>query len=237
MSVKHQTYADYLSMSGAVARVIADSLKNNPELVLCMASGHTPTSTCEQLVNLITGEKIDHSRLTFIGLDEWVGLKPDNTGSCRYYFEKMLIDPLSLSPNQYHLFDGTSSYLETECSKMDAVISKKSIDIMVVGIGMNGHIGFNEPGTPVDILCHVADLEATTISVGQKYFDEATTLNQGITVGLGHLMRSHQLVLLANGERKKEVTRRAIQGPVDVAFPASIVQMHSNALVITDFSV
>jgi 6-phosphogluconolactonase/glucosamine-6-phosphate isomerase/deaminase len=105
---------------------------------------------------------------------------------------------------------------------------------MVVGIGMNGHIGFNEPGTPVDIYCHVAELEELTRSVGQKYFTEATELGKGITVGLGHLMKAKQLILLANGAHKKQVVELAVKGPVHSAFPASIVQQHPNAWVLTD---
>src|SRR6188474_2847659 len=176
MSAIHQTFTDYLSMSAATARMIADSIKENPALVLCMASGHTPTGTCEQLVGIIRDENIDHSQMSFIGLDEWVGLKPENSGSCHFYFEKMLFTPLGLRADQCYLFDGVSNHLDVECAKMDEVITRNGIDMMVVGIGMNGHIGFNEPGTPFDISCQVADLEETTIAVGQKYFDEATVL-------------------------------------------------------------
>jgi 6-phosphogluconolactonase/glucosamine-6-phosphate isomerase/deaminase len=161
-------------------------------------------------------------------------LTPDNTGSCQYFFNEKLIKPLGLQPEQVYMFDALAADLDKECTKMDAVINAHGIDLMVVGIGVNGHIGFNEPGTPVDMLCHVATLEPTTVQVGQKYFTEATPLGKGITVGLGHLMRAKRLVLIANGAHKKDVVQQARYGPVDPMFPASIIQVHPHVMVITD---
>lgn len=213
---------------------MAEALRQNPTLTLCMASGHTPSRTCEIFVRLIKEEQINCAQLRFIGLDEWVGLTPDNTGSCQYFFNEKLIRPLGLQPEQVYMFDPLAADLDKECTKMDAVIQAHGIDLMVVGIGMNGHIGFNEPGTAVDILCHVATLEPTTVQVGQKYFTEETPLGKGITVGLGHLMRAKRLVLIANGAHKKDVVQQARYGPVDPMFPASIIQVHPHVMVITD---
>jgi galactosamine-6-phosphate isomerase len=222
--LSHLQFPDYEMMSANTADIIADAIKADPSLVLCMASGHTPARTCELMVDKVLNQGIDHSRLSFIGLDEWVGLPGNNEGSCRYFFEHKIFRPLQMNPSQFHLFDALSNDLESELRKMDQLILKKGIDLMVVGIGMNGHIGFNEPGTPFTSLCHVADLDETTTSVGQKYFKEKTTLSRGITVGLGHLMNARHLILIANGVRKAGVVQRALEGPVDPSFPASIVQ-------------
>lgn len=230
----HQRYPDYESMSLATARIMAEGLRQQPALTICMASGHTPSRACELFVEIIKADKIDVQHLRFIGLDEWVGLSPENPGSCQYFFVEKLIKPLNLRPDQVFLFDASAADLQQECAKMDAVIQANGIDLMVVGIGMNGHIGFNEPGTPVDIACHVASLEPTTIQVGQKYFTEATPLGKGITVGLGHLMRARKLILIANGAHKKDVVQQARFGPVDPLFPASIIQVHPHVMVITD---
>jgi len=230
----HQRYPDYEAMSNATANIMAEALRQNPNLTVCMASGHTPSRTCEIFVRLVKEEQINHEQLTFIGLDEWVGLTPDNTGSCQYFFNEKLIKPLGLQPEQVYMFDALATDLGKECAKMDAVIQAHGIDLMVVGIGVNGHIGFNEPGTPVDIRCHVATLEPTTVQVGQKYFTEETPLGKGITVGLGHLMRAKRLVLIANGAHKKDVVQQARYGPVDPMFPASIIQVHPHVMVITD---
>lgn len=230
----HQRFADYEAMSLATARIMAESLRQKPDLTLCMASGHTPARTCALFVDLLLQEKINYSGLRFIGLDEWLGLPATNTGSCEYFFSEQLIKPLNLHSGQVFLFDALTKDPAGECARMDAVIRERGIDFMVVGIGMNGHIGFNEPGTPVDILCHVATLAPTTIEVGQKYFSSATPLDKGITVGLGHLMEASRLLLIANGAHKKDVIQQALYGPVDQDFPASIIQAHPHALVITD---
>lgn len=230
----HQRYPDYESMSLATARIMAEGLRQQPALTICMASGHTPSRTCDLFVYIVKKDGIDVQQMRFIGLDEWIGLSPENTGSCRYFFTEKLIKPLDLQPEQVFLFDALANDLNAECAKMDSVIQAYGIDLMVVGIGMNGHIGFNEPGTPVDIACHIANLEPTTIQVGQKYFTEATPLGKGITVGLGHLMRAKKLILVANGAHKKDVVVTALAGDITADFPASVIQKHSNVMVITD---
>lgn len=224
----------YEAMSARAADILTNALRQDPQLVLCLASGSTPALMCDLFVQQVIRQQIPVEGLTFIGLDEWVGLPPENTGSCRYFFQHKIIRPLGLFQEQVHLFDGMATDLERECRVMDDVILADGIDIMVVGIGMNGHIGFNEPGTPTDIHCHMTDLEEVTRSVGQKYFTEATELDRGITVGLGHLMKAKQLILMANGAHKKDVVEAAVHGPVHTGFPASIVQLHTNALVLTD---
>jgi glucosamine-6-phosphate isomerase len=232
----HLQLKDYEALSEQTSNILAQALTANRELVLCMASGHTPARTAELLVEKIIQLEIDHSELTFIGLDEWVGLPPENEGSCRYFFEQKIFRPLQLSSSQWHVFDGMATDLQQECLTMDGLIYHKGIDIAVVGIGMNGHIGFNEPGTPFNLKCHVADLDAVTTNVGQKYFKKHTALAKGITIGFHHLMSAKQLILIADGERKAAVIQRALEGPIGPAFPASIIRLHPNATVITDLA-
>ncbi len=230
-----QIYKDYTALSAATASEIISLLKQKPTAVICLASGDTPRLTCQLLVQKGLEEKIDFSRFSFIGLDEWVGIPPENEGSCRYFFETLLIKPLKLSPSQVHLFDALSTDLENECKKMDALIAEKGgIDLMIVGIGMNGHIGFNEPGVSFSNYAHVIDLDDTTISVGQKYFKGPVHLKQGITLGLKHLMNSKQAILIANGTKKAGVIEQAIAGGVSNLFPATIIQQHANGFVIVD---
>ena len=228
-------FKNYQEQSAYAAIEIANAVKDNPSMVLCMASGHTPALTAELLVKKLREERIDYSQMTFLGLDEWVGLLPANAGSCHYFFKTKLFEPLQLNASQYFLFNAMADDLEAECKKMDAVIADKGgIDVMLVGIGMNGHIGFNEPGTPFNIYCHVAELDDTTKTVGQKYFKEKTALHQGITVGLGHLMNAKKVFLKANGKRKAEVIKKTVEGEVNENFPASIMRKHANGFVILD---
>jgi len=230
-----EIFPDYNALSAQAADDVIHIVKNKPGAVFCFASGDTPKLSCKLLVEKAKKEKVDFSQSTFIGLDEWVGIPPGNEGSCHYFFQKFLFDPMQFSKKQVHLFDALSSDLQKECSEMDAFIFEKGgIDLMLVGIGMNGHIGFNEPGTSFENYSHVADLDETTVTVGQKYFHGPMQLGQGITIGLKHLMQSRKLILMANGDKKAGVIRKAIEEAVDTAFPASIAQLHSNCVVMVD---
>ena len=233
--MKLKRFKNYQELSDFAAGEIAAAIKNKPSLVLCLASGDTPKLTVELLVKKLKEEKIDYSKLIFIGLDEWVGLPPTNTGSCKYFFQNKLIGPLQLKPSQYFLFNALTDDLKNECVKMDRFISDKNgIDIMVVGIGMNGHIGFNEPGTSFNNLSHVIELDEITKSVGQKYFDEQVALSKGITLGFKHLTNAKKVFLMANGSKKAEVIKKTVEGPVTEHFPASIMQQHENGFILID---
>jgi len=229
------SFKNYQSLSDFAATEIADAIRKKPSLFLCLASGNTPKLTVELLVKKLKEQKADHSAITFIGLDEWAGLPPTNTGSCQYFFQNKLIGPLQLKPSQYLLFDALANDLQSECKKMDNFISDKhGIDIMLVGIGMNGHIGFNEPGTSFNNLSHVIELDEITKSVGQKYFTEQVELSKGITIGFKHLLNAGKVFLMANGSRKAEVIKRTVEGPVTEDFPASIMQEHNNGFILID---
>jgi glucosamine-6-phosphate isomerase len=228
-------YEDHTALSAAAANEIIGLLKARPDAVICMASGETPRLTCQMVVEQARKEQTDLRRCTFVGLDEWVGIPPSNTGSCNYFFHHELITALRFSPAQVLLFDAMADDLQAECKKMDeAIADKGGIDLMIVGIGMNGHIGFNEPGVDQQLGSHVADLEETTISVGQKYFQGETRLTKGITLGFKHLKNARKVWMLANGKKKADVVSAAINGPVSPAFPASIFQTLNNAVIAVD---
>lgn len=228
-------YKDYQHLSEAASDLIIDTIKQNPHAVICLASGDTPRLTCRLFVEKVTDDDVDLSKVTFIGLDEWVGIPLENEGSCHYFFQHELFEQLTLQHSQIHLFDALSNDLANECARMDKIIHEKGgIDLMVVGIGMNGHIGFNEPGLSFDNYSHVIDLDETTVSVGQKYFSAAAILHKGITIGLKHLTESREVILLANGAKKAEVIKSTVEGEVTNAFPASIMQTHANGLVMVD---
>jgi len=233
--MKVEVYSNYASLSEHVAQEIISLVKNKPDAILCMASGESPKLTCSKVVDIANRENINFSRLQFIGLDEWVGIPPDNSGSCRYFFETFFLNPLKSPPTSVHLFNALSRDLLHECKGMDEFIFRNgSIDLMIVGIGMNGHIGFNEPGISFEKYSHIAELDETTTSVGQKYFESSTILKQGITLGLQHLMDSKKLILIANGRKKSGVIQRAVEGEVTNNFPASIIQLHRNCGIIVD---
>jgi glucosamine-6-phosphate isomerase len=230
-----EIYKDYESLSTQVAQRICRLVQDEPKSVLCLAAGDTPRLAFTLLTAIARKQKIDFSRCTFVGLDEWVGIGPENPGSCHYFLRNHLFDPLQIRNEQIHLFNSMAGNIEAECSKMDKIISEKGgIDLMLVGVGMNGHIGFNEPGVSPRLYSHIIDLDATTQSVGQKYFKESTALKQGITLGLQHLLQSKEVILMASGEKKSGVIQKALEGPITPDMPASIIRKHKQGCVMVD---
>lgn len=222
-------------LADAVSEEIISLLNTKPDALLCMASGHSPKMTCEFFTEKIKQGKVDGSRFHFVGLDEWVGIPPATPGSCHNDFNERLFVPLDMDSSRYHLFDGMSSDLQSECIKMDNHIQSKGvIDLMIVGIGMNGHIGFNEPGCDFNATSHVVNLEESTSTVGQKYFQTPATLDKGITIGLSHLRAAKKVILIASGKAKASIVYQSLKNPVTQNIPASIMQELPQGLVMLD---
>ena len=222
-------------LADAVSDEIIQLLKVKPDALLCMASGHSPKMTSEFFTDKIRQGKADGSSFYFVGLDEWVGIPPQTPGSCHNDFQERLFTPLAMKSDRYHLFDGLSADLPGECKKMDDYIDARGgIDLMIVGIGMNGHIGFNEPGCDPHARAHVAELEEITASVGQKYFQTAMRLDKGITLGFGHLRATRKVILIASGASKADIVRKAMKGPVTLDVPASVMQELPQGMMMLD---
>lgn len=234
-TMKIQVFPSYEKLSHAAAEEMVRTIQRKPNAVLCVASGNSPLQTCHVFVNLVKQNGIDVSNVFFVGLDEWLGVNPDDQGSGESFFKKNIGEPLGISKNKYHMFNAAAKDVASECKQMDDVIAKiGGIDLMVVGIGINGHIGFNEPGVPFDLKSHVIELTPTTTTVGQKYFSEQKPLKYGITLGLAHLMQSREVLLLADGAKKTTIVGKALNGPVSREIPASILRDHPNSLVMLD---
>lgn len=235
MKMKLTIEKDYDGMSFHAARHVVNLVKSKPGAVICIAAGDTPKLTCDLIANIAKKENVDFSKVYFVSLDEWVGIPPENEGSCQYFLRTYLFKPLNFSEGQVHLFNALSKDLEKECTDMDKVIRDRGgIDLIIVGVGRNGHIGFNEPGIKFDRYSHVVDLDETTQTVGQKYFREETKLTQGITLGLQHLMEAKKAILIANGIKKAEVIKQTIEGEIGPEMPASIMRTHGNGEIIID---
>ena len=228
-------YKDYSTLSFYTAQEIIGLVKNKPDAVLCLAAGDTPKFTYALMVQKAINEKVDFSECTLIGLDEWVGIPPENEGSCHFFLQKHIFKPLNIPFSNIHLFDALSDNLEQECKTMDNVIaSLGGIDLMVVGVGMNAHIGFNEPGVPADTYAHVIALDTATQSVGQKYFKQSTRLEKGITLGLKHLQQAKKVMLIANGMHKAEIIKKMLEEEINTGLPASIIRTHRHGRVMLD---
>lgn len=226
---------DYESMSKVTAERIVEVIRNKPDALLCLAAGDTPRLAYSMIGAIAAGKDADLSKCKFVSLDEWVGIPPENEGSCQFFLRSVVFEPLKIDEDRIHLFNAMSNDTGGECAKMDRFIRNNGgIDLIVVGIGRNGHIGFNEPGTPFEKYSHVVELDAVTTAVGQKYFNEKTTLTKGITLGLQHLLDAKEAILIANGEKKADVIKKSAEDGISVDMPASVIRKHNNAVVIVD---
>jgi glucosamine-6-phosphate isomerase len=228
-------FKDYSELSMAAAIQIVNCIKSKPNAVLCFATGDTPKLAYQKVGEIAKQHNVDLTKCFFIGLDEWLGIPPANTGSCNYFLHHYLFVPLGIKSSQVHLFDALTMNEEMECERMNKLIEEKGgIDLMLVGVGINGHIGFNEPGADIDSNAHIARLEEITKSIGQKYFNEEVTIDKGMTIGLKQVMNAKSLIMMANGKKKALVIRRIINENISTDFPATLMRQHKNALLMVD---
>ena len=228
-----QTFQNPEQLAIHTAKFIIDLVREKPTATLILTSGDTPVLTYKKIVEL--AQPVDFEQVTIVGLDEWVGVPATSEGSCRYIVEENLLKPLNINPNQYTFFDSMASNLEAECKRVDKLLFEKDgADLIIVGVGVNGHIGLNEPGTSFGNNCHVSELAEITITVGQKYFKSNTPLTQGITIGLKHLLEAKVAILIATGERKATVLKAIIDQEPNVDLPATVFKLHKNGFIWLD---
>lgn len=225
----------YEQLSEKAAEEVARLMQGREKPVLCAASGDTPAGLYHALVKKITTDKLDTSNWSFVGLDEWMGMNGKDPGSCRYTLDQQLFGPLSIPSSRISFFDGRSSAPALECETVERFISEiGGIDVAILGLGMNGHIGMNEPGTSIQARSHISVLDPLTQQVGQKYFRSEQVLSQGITLGLGTLLESRNIILLISGAHKAAIAARVLEGPVTEKVPGSLLREHPGLTVYLD---
>lgn len=228
-------FKNYEELSLAVAELVVELLRQKPKAVICLPSGSTPLAMFKILVDKRKAGAVDFSQCIFVGLDEWVGLGPEDEGSCRYWVDRDFLHPIGFRPEQIVYFDAKSYDLPGQCDLVNQKVAELGgLDLMVLGVGMNGHLALNEPGTSFDSYAHLSVLDTITAEVGQKYFTKATPLTHGITLGLRHAREAKQLIVMASGEAKAMVMKRALEGVVAEDFPVSLVQTNDTILVMLD---
>lgn len=226
---------DYKTLCRATANLIVDYLSVKKPMLVCLASGHTPKGVFECLIEDVNEKHLDLGDCTFVSLDEWVGVPSSQFGSCRQMMDDDFFRPLRIPDNQILFFNGLATDLAAETDHMNSVIAAHGgLDIMLVGIGTNGHIAMNEPGTPFDTVAHVGTLAEETKVVGQKYFTDATSLDRGITLGLKHFREAKLPILMANGEKKAPIIAKVLSSTATETLPASIIHLITNGWVMLD---
>ena len=201
----------------------------NGAKTLGLATGSTPVEFYNQIVN----SDLDFTDMVSVNLDEYVGLDGSNDQSYRYFMTKHLFGEKPFKEN--FLPDGKAADLEAETKHYDSIIDAHPIDFQILGIGHNGHIGFNEPGTPFDSTTHVVDLTESTINANARYFEcEADVPKKAVSMGIASIMKSKTIVLMAWGEGKSEAIQAMVEGEITESMPASILQKHDDVIVIVD---
>jgi glucosamine-6-phosphate deaminase len=208
--------------------IIKDGMENGVK-VLGLATGSTP----ETLYKEMTTSDLDFSDMTSVNLDEYVGLDGSDDQSYRYFMNDHLFNKKPFK--ETFVPNGKAEDLEAECKRYDGVIAEHPLDLQVLGIGRNGHIGFNEPGTPFDVTTHVVELTESTIEANKRYFDKVEDVpTHALSMGIGSIMQSKKILLMAFGTDKADAIKGMIDGEVTVDLPASVLQNHDDVTVIID---
>jgi glucosamine-6-phosphate deaminase len=217
--------SDYVEISAAAAQIVSDAITAKPQRTLCLAAGNTPTGTYRNLVRLHKTEALDFSSVTFFYLDEYVALPANHPESFRSYLYREFFDHIGVAETNIHAPD--ANYEET-------IREHGGIDLLICGIGANGHVAFNEPGSSMDSRTRIVDLAESTIEGFHGKFKPEEVPRRAITMGLATILEARQILLLASGQEKKEILTRAFNGPVTTDVPASTLQRHPNLIVLTD---
>lgn len=220
------------------ARVCANLLKEvldkKPSALLCLPAGNSAISTYKELIRLHKEGEIDFSQARFIALDEWLYLEDDRE-NCRHFLKKNFFDPIHADESRVYFFDQNPKSEAEECRRADAYIREHGgIDFMLLGIGMNGHLGLNEPFVDWDSYTIVTELDSVTKSVGQKYFSDNAPLSKGITLGIRHMFETRKVVLQVFGDYKADIVERLFDSYIDFDLPASALKLMSNATLVMD---
>lgn len=228
-------YNDYNELSVKTAEQIASILSNKADALLCFPAGETSVGTFEHLIRMNKKGDISFKNCRIVGLDEWAHLGDMQKENCYSFLRKHFFDHINYSEENFCFFDGESDDLQGECEKTDTFIRKYGpIDMMLLGAGMNGHLGLNEPGVSFDLYSHIVNLDETTRRVGQKYFSGIVNLSQGITLGIKHILETKTVILQINALRKAEVVKRLVTENVTPLFPASVIKSHNNSYLLLD---
>lgn len=223
-------------LSRRTAEIFIEQIKEKPNSLICIAGGDTPLATIKYLVEAHKLGKVNLNTVNLVQLDEWVGLDEENPGSCVAYIKDNLLDKIDFPLSRFHRFDAKSKNLEEECQKAKEYINKHGgIDLILLGVGVNGHLGFNEPDTKETDSVRVVDLDSTTLRVGKKYFNANESIfPQGITLGIKEILEAKKIVVQAFGETKKGVIKKITELKVDSEYPVTYILRHDDTIVFVD---
>ena len=227
---------DYEEMSRKAANIIAAQVIAKPDCVLGLATGSTPIGTYKNLVAKYEAGDLDFSEVKTVNLDEYKGLTRENDQSYYYFMHDNLFNHVNIDLANTNLPDGTKENADAECSAYEALIkSFGGADLQLLGLGHNGHIGFNEPDSHFPVATHCVDLQERTIEANKRFFASIDDVpKQAYTMGIGTIMSAQKILILVSGEDKADTVAKAFFGPVTPEVPASILQLHADVVLVAD---
>lgn len=236
-SVPVQVVADYEAMSAEAARIVADAVAAKPDLVLALPTGGTPLGMFRKLIDMVESGELNFSRVTFFCLDEYLGAAPDEPNSLTGWLLKEFMGPAGIREDQVHLVPATDLDPDAAASRYEAELNVHGgLDLVVLGLGPNGHIAFNEPGSERDSRTRVLDLTPESIAQSSAYWEAGTDVKtRAMTMGVGTLLEAKRIVLIVSGSAKAEMLRRSLKDAPSADVPASWLQdVAGKTLVIAD---
>lgn len=227
---------DYKAMSKKAALIVASQVLLKPKSVLGLATGSTPLGMYRELIEMYKREELDLSGIKTFNLDEYYQLPPDNPQSYYYFMYNNFFNHINIKPENIRLPKGISQDVKRECEEYETAIEKAGgIDLQVLGIGENGHIGFNEPGEHLRVQTQLINLTDETINANSRFFEsEDEVPRQAITMGLGSILKARRILLLANGKKKAQAIKKTVSGYLTTKCPASFLQTHPDVTLILD---
>lgn len=227
---------DYQDMSRKAANIISAQIIMKPNCVLGLATGSSPAGTYKQLIEWYKKGDLDFSQVTSINLDEYKGLSPENDQSYRYFMNTNLFDHVNIDKSRTFVPNGLEEDSEKACSDYNQIITASGgIDLQLLGLGHNGHIGFNEPGAAFERETHCVDLTESTIEANKRFFaSEEDVPRQAYTMGIKSIMQAKKILVIVSGADKAEILQKVLHGPITPSVPASILQMHNDVTIVAD---
>jgi len=228
---------NYDSLSKTAANIVKLEIEKKPNIVLGLATGSTPIGMYKELIRMHKDEGLDFSQVITFNLDEYIGIDEWHPNSYHYFMENQFFNYININRRNTFIPDGKAKDLNSYCKKYDELIQEKGgIDLQILGIGENGHIGFNEPDDELNIWTSVVNLTESTIEANSRFFDTIEQVpKKAITMGIGNIMKSKKIILLANGKRKRKVINQLLKGDkITTKLPASMLLLHPDVTVIVD---
>nr|WP_180321258.1 glucosamine-6-phosphate deaminase [Mesobacillus jeotgali] len=236
MTLKLITTSNYEKLSQQAAVETISRIKRNSSLNLGLATGSTPTGLYQELIKDHKQNKTSYKEINTFNLDEYIGISKKDSNSYHYFMCEHLFEHIDIPLDQTHIPDGTAKDLDEECKRYEQFINEHGgIDLQILGIGQNGHIGFNEPGTPFDSRTHIIDLAESTRKANSRFFDSLEDVpKQAITMGIASIMDSREIFLLVSGASKAKALATLMNDDISEDFPASALKNHGNVTIFAD---